>query len=152
MKFTTVTTCLAVLALGACTDFDDDFDTLAADRMHCEAEGFAPGTDAMARCMNTASNARIAKEQREADSYNASLAREQAREAAAKKQHNNQHGSGHGNQHSSSHGSGHGHKGNKHTNEPTYRQSTGFDPETANMSMCSDGKLREDCSYAPLGY
>lgn len=38
------------------------------------------------------------------------------------------------------------------TNMPTYQQQTGFDPATANMSMCSDGALREDCSYAPNGY
>lgn len=36
--------------------------------------------------------------------------------------------------------------------EGTYRGQTGFDPETANMSMCSDGALREDCRDAPLGY
>lgn len=31
-------------------------------------------------------------------------------------------------------------------------ESMGVDPGTANMSMCSDGALREDCSFAPLGY
>lgn len=37
-------------------------------------------------------------------------------------------------------------------NMPTYQQATGFDPATANMTMCSDGALREDCSDAPEGY
>ena len=36
--------------------------------------------------------------------------------------------------------------------EGTYRGQTGYDPATANMSMCSDGVLREDCRTAPLGY
>ena len=38
------------------------------------------------------------------------------------------------------------------TNMPTYQQQTGYDPATANMTMCSDGALREDCSFAPNGY
>ncbi|MDN5787982.1 hypothetical protein [Pseudorhodobacter sp.] len=36
--------------------------------------------------------------------------------------------------------------------EGTYRGQTGYDPDTANMSMCSDGALREDCRNAPAGY
>ena len=36
--------------------------------------------------------------------------------------------------------------------EGTYQAQTGFDPETANMSTCSDGAMREDCSFAPNGY
>lgn len=30
--------------------------------------------------------------------------------------------------------------------------SMGVDPETANMSMCSDGALREGCSDVPEGF
>lgn len=36
--------------------------------------------------------------------------------------------------------------------EGTYQGATGYDPSTANMSMCSDGAMREDCSDAPEGY
>ena len=36
--------------------------------------------------------------------------------------------------------------------EGTYRGQTGFDPDTANLEMCSDGAMREDCRNAPKGY
>lgn len=43
-------------------------------------------------------------------------------------------------------------KKESYDDEGTYRGQTGFDPATANMSMCSDGALREDCRNAPNGY
>jgi len=50
------------------------------------------------------------------------------------------------------HQSEHHQSNKKHANTPTYKQTYGGDPGTANMTKCSDGKLREDCSYAPKGY
>lgn len=34
----------------------------------------------------------------------------------------------------------------------TLQNTIGADPGTADMSMCSDGAMREDCSFAPNGY
>ena len=36
--------------------------------------------------------------------------------------------------------------------EPTANRIPGFNAEDANLTMCSDGGLREDCRDAPLGY
>ncbi|MDN5787983.1 hypothetical protein [Pseudorhodobacter sp.] len=37
-------------------------------------------------------------------------------------------------------------------NRPTAESIPGFDPGTANLEMCSDGAMREDCANAPNGY
>ncbi|HRK69178.1 MAG TPA: hypothetical protein PKY73_16605 [Hyphomonas sp.] len=127
MSFRVITVFLSILTLGACAGFDDSSDTLARDRAHCEAQGFATGTNAMAQCMNTLSNQRIAEQRHYDESYK-EMDRREYEEKNKKHHHKNK------------------------DDGSSYRRSTGFDPGTANMEMCSDGKLREDCRNAPLGY
>lgn len=124
---------VGALCLSGCGDLDEwmaeaEAEQQAADMAKCTSQGFATGTNAMATCLGTIE----AKRQAESDRF----AAQQAADAKAKAHKNNKKKKNH---HSKS-------------SEGTYRGATGYDPATANMTMCSDGKLREDCSFAPLGY
>lgn len=118
---------MVMLSLSACGLEDAlDEEIQAQDTAKCQKRGFTVGTGAMATCLQTLSNERQAEQARADANYRASEARKQA---------------------------------SKQTNVSSVPVSTrptseimGVDPDTANMSMCSDGALREDCSFAPLGY
>jgi hypothetical protein len=60
-----------------------------------------------------------------------------------------------GDHHGNSHHGGSGHHGGGHqraSDEGTFRGATGADPALANMVLCSDGKLYEDCRNSPRGF
>lgn len=135
MNINTFSLGVIVIALSACAGLDD-YDPLSEDRARCGAQGFADGSSAMARCMDTASNERIARERREMEEFEGMMALEAKREAEKKAEKKKK-------QH---------HDAAAQNSEGTFRGATGADPALANLSMCSDGKLREDCSFAPLGY
>lgn len=128
LKLIAPTAILALsLALTGCGIEDElDAQIQAQDMAKCNSRGFANGTEAMATCMATLSNEREAEWAR-------SEARRKADEAKKKAQQRTDISSV------------------PASTRPT-AESAGVDPATANMSMCSDGALREDCADAPLGY
>lgn len=76
---------LSVVALAACDDIDNYFaeaeaEQEAADLARCERQGFQPGTEAMARCLDTISREREAER---------ALYAEEAREAERRRAHSN---------------------------------------------------------------
>lgn len=120
------------VALSAC-GLEETLDAQieAQDMEKCNKRGFANGTDAMATCMAGLANERQSEWARAEAS---ARAEEAAREKKSNKKTSNSRAPA------------------SRNSEGTYRGQTGFDPATANMSMCSDGALREDCSNAPMGY
>ncbi|SMC45303.1 hypothetical protein [Primorskyibacter flagellatus] len=132
MKLVAITAILALpLALSACDEINEweaeiDAEQQAADLKKCNSQGFVTGTNAMATCMATISNERQAAQARAEASYQASEARKKAKKKTDISR-------------------------VPASTRPT-AESMGVDPGTANMTRCSDGALREDCSFAPLDY
>ena len=122
----------AGLLAGCVPDAQMQAQQLEADRSQCAGLGFPSGSTAMANCMNTASNRRAEREAREA-ADDRRWSEEYDRKEAAKKQ-------------------ARAIAAVPPMTEPTITRIPGGDPATANMSMCSDGGLREDCADAPNGY
>jgi hypothetical protein len=136
MKFKILLT-IMILSLAACGDVEEMLEEAqaeqdAADLARCERQGFVDGTTPMARCLSQISAERDAETRREIAQENADEAARKQREA----------------QNRTAAASAAASAGT----EGTFRGATGADPGAANLVLCSDGKLYEDCANSPAGF
>ncbi len=132
IRFVPMFAVIAALALPACTELgrleaDQDARQQAADLSRCRGQGFVTGTSAMATCLASVAATRESERDRQDRQLAADDAYARQRDAERSV------------------------AGVPPSDRPT-ALGAGVDPETANMSLCSDGALREDCADAPLGY
>lgn len=121
---------------GCLSDEEMEAQARLGDRNQCSALGFSIGSTAMANCMNTAATKRqtIQAEERAQDRE---WSKEYDRKEAEKNANRDQAAAI---------------ASVPPMTTPTIERIPGASGEDANMSMCSDGALREDCADAPNGY
>lgn len=136
---------------------------MAEDSQRCQAAGFQAGSRAMADCMNTAAATRTADKNRDARNQiqQASLqqqdaagaARRAADDAATQRRRDEFQRDFQrlGNQ-ADAVGTIGSDSGDDVMGRGTAANTiTGFDPGAANLTMCADGAMREDCADSPMG-